>query len=240
MLKLLLSTLLLTSVVSSATVEEALKQCEVSTSVAITHINNQKQRINALAEVISKQHSAATWLVHGPGKEYTGPDSAKIKIAHQLEYKDGLYYIRISGKIKRYDVKYNEKLRKYDVIEVPDYDIILDIKGIHDFKPGNVHPRPYSYFPNMFKLGGVLIPNVDTLTMKGDISLMYEFFSFDRAFNFYGWSLNASVGVRHVGALFGYQFLSVSSLRNTNLVMGYAYDFLGKNHTPVIGVSLNF
>jgi hypothetical protein len=240
MLKQLLSFTFLVFSAQAATVEEAIKQCEVSITVAKKQISDQDKRVQALVKVISKQHEASTWLVKGPPNTYKGSDSEKIKLAHKLEYKDGLYYIQISGKIKRYDVQFNKNTNQYDVIEVPDYDILLDIKGIHDFKPGNVHPRPYSYFPSIFKFGGIVIPSLETRTVKADIALMYEFFSFDRAFNFYGWSLNASVGIRHVGALFGYQFLNVSSFSNTNLVIGYAYDFLDKNHTPVIGLSLNF
>lgn len=240
MLKPLINFILFTGGIYSNTVESSLKKCEESTVVAIQHIKRQNAEIQALTEVITKQNQAGAWLVKGPNGEYKGSDKEKIKLSHNLEYVDGLYYIRISGKLKRYDIQYNKKTGKYDVIDAPDYDIILDIKGVHDFKPGNANPRPYDYFPNSFKLGGIIIPHVESRTMRGDIALMYEFFSFDKAFNFYGWSLNASVGVRHVGALLGYQFLGSTYFRNTNLVVGYAYDFLSLTNNPVIGISLNF
>lgn len=241
MLRHLLKVLLLTvATLRVTTVTDAVKQCEEAVIAAKKHAEEQDRKIQALVSVISKQHGASTWLVNGPPSSYKGADAGKIKLSHKLEYKDGLYYIRISGKIKRYDVRLNKVTNQYEVIEVPDYDIILDIKGTHDFKPGNVHPRPYAYFPNIFKFGGVVIPSLEAKTVKADIALMYEFFSFDRAFNFYGWSLNASVGFRHIGAMFGYQFLDLSAFRNTNLVVGYAYDFIDKNHTPAIGLSLNF
>lgn len=240
MRRILLSSLALSTILFASPVDDALKKCEVSTTAAIQRIKQQKEEIQALVQIINKQNEAGKWLVQGPDGKYTGKDKDSIKLTHNLEYHDGLYTIRIAGKLKRYDVQLNKKTGKYDVIDVPDYDIILDIKGTHDFKPGNVNPRPYQYFPNKFKLGGVLIPQSGSINVRGDIALMYEFFSFDRAFNFYGWSLNASVGVRHVGALFGYQLVNSQYLRNTNIVVGYAYDFLSSTHTPVFGVSLNF
>jgi hypothetical protein len=240
MLKSIINFFLFIEVIYSSTVELALKKCEDSTVMAIQQIKKQNAEIQALTEVINKQNKAGAWLVKGPDASYRGSDKEKIKLSHKLEYVDGLYYIRISGKLKRYDIEFNSNTGKYDVVDAPDYDIILDIKGIHDFKPSNTKPRPYDYFPNFFKLGGVILPQFESKTVRGDIALMYEFFSFDKAFNFYGWSLNASVGVRHAGVLFGYQFLESTYFRNTNFVVGYAYDFLSGTNNLAIGISLNF
>jgi hypothetical protein len=100
--------------------------------------------------------------------------------------------------------------------------------------------RPYSYTPAIFKLGGVVFYNQDKNQVYPDFTLLFEFLSFDKLLGVYGFSLNISTGLRHIGISLGYQMYNTVLFKNTSIIFGYSHDFVMGFQTPMVGISLNF
>jgi hypothetical protein len=150
----------------------------------------------------------------------------------KLSYENGTFFIKQSGEFKVYSLKEDgvvdeSKLYKYE----------KSISYIFDPK---ANARPYAYVPSIFKLGGVILYNKDSNAVYPDISLMVEVISFDKVFNTYGFGLNLSGGLKHVGISLSYQFIKTVFFKNTSVFLGYGYDFIRGGYAPFMGISLNF
>lgn len=235
LIKLVISLL----IISSFSVIQSQEQCKLLREQCIEQLKKDKleiirkqKEVDAFVELINKDKEAVV-------KFFTDKDSdSEFVISQRLVYKNGLYHGYIEGKIRRYDIKYNEQSKEYVVYEVAPIEV--NQKTVFDFQPALSQPRPFDYFSSIFKFGGVLNYDGSDKEFYTDIALMYEFLSFDKLLGNYGWSLNASLGLNHTGVLFGYQFIRSSYFKNTSLVAGYSYNFRYKFHSPTIGIALNF
>ncbi|MEO0074551.1 MAG: hypothetical protein ABIK31_00370 [candidate division WOR-3 bacterium] len=150
----------------------------------------------------------------------------------ELGHKKGRYVLRQSGTLKVYDIDSNYDVYVLDVVN-------FNRETYFEFFP-ELNPRPYPYFSSIFKLGGGLILQDISSVPIPDIMILYEFFSFDKLFGVYGYSMNFSFGVRSVGASLGYQFYQTQLFKNTSFLIGYGYDFMLARTVPYVAVSLNF
>lgn len=150
----------------------------------------------------------------------------------KLAYNDGVFYVKQAGKFKVLALKDDGSI---DETHMYTYEKITT----YAFNP-NDNARPYAYVPSIFKLGGAILYNKDSNAVSPDIALMVEVISFDQLFNAYGFGLNISGGLKHVGASLSYQFHKTTFFKNTSLFIGYGYDFIRGGYTPFAGISLNF
>lgn len=183
-------------------------------------LNQDKKYINALTQVSTKQLTAFRELFAN-------------NLVTQIDYKDGLYYLTISGSIDIYGLD----PETYEIVKAGTYPI--NQIETHKFS-SKIQPRPFSVLPNIFKLGGGIFYNQDTKKAYPDIVLMYELLSFDRLLSLYGFSINLSLGIKHVGGNLGYQFHRSSYFSNTSFFMGYSYNFIEFFPSAYGGISLNF
>lgn len=181
-------------------------------------LKEDKAEINALVELNAAQLKAINDFVA------KGPDVT-------LEYKDEKYYVKTKGEIIVWDKNAERALYVFNRAKF-EKDTVLQ------FKPDET--RPHDYIGHTLRFGGGLFFNKANEQVVPDIMLMYEFFSFDKWFGIYGFSLNVDVGIRHVGGSIGYQFVNSKWFSNTNIVLGYSYMFMDMYAAPYIGIALNF
>jgi hypothetical protein len=160
-------------------------------------------------------------------------ESLKTGVDNGLSYDGKNFKIVTKTSISIYDL--DEKT--YKIFESQKASSIKE--SVYEFK-NEVDPRPHPYIGTVFKLGGLLSFNKEENKISPDIMLMYEFFSFDKLFNFYGLSLNIGCGLQHVGGSLGYQFVKTKWFRNTSLHLGYSYNFIETTPRPFASISLNF
>jgi hypothetical protein len=156
------------------------------------------------------------------------------RIRTTLTHEDDLFYLNLEDGVAIYDLDDNGEVKKIGTYKI-------DHKKIYQFSPRNEGLRPYSYFSSIFKLGVSFFYSDDKFYPDG--AFIYEFFSFDKIFdtqNAFGLSINISVGLKHVGAAAGYQFVHSKYFKNTNLMLGYSFIFESKRFTPYIAVALGF
>ena len=194
--------------------------------------DNEKDKLFKECYEILKKVQKEKWSLKRLIKEQQLEIERFIKnLKPRLIFDDGIYYVIIKDKIYIYDLDDNLELKKSAAI--------IDKKTAFKFEPQVVHPRPFDYLSNIFKLGGIVLLD-DNNNIKHDISLLYEFFSFDKLLNLYGFSLNASIGLSHLGGSLGYQFYDSTYFKNTSLLLGYSYNYQDKVGSPYFGISLNF
>lgn len=156
-------------------------------------------------------------------------------IKNELYYYDDHFTIKQSGNFHVYEL---EKVKgEYKISDKNKY--IYNREYTYKFTSKS-SPRPYTYVPAIFKLGGGVFYNQVKNQVYPDFMLLFEAISFDKLLGIYGFSLNISGGLRHVGVSLGYQMHNTLFFKNTSVIFGYAHDFVGGFQTPVLGVSLNF
>lgn len=154
------------------------------------------------------------------------------KIVIDMNHDQGIFTVTQKGDLVLYDLDGSLKI-------VPIRTINFERNTTFEFDPG-LRPRPYPYISNVFKLGGgVLYSRLDNIVLP-DFSIMYEFFSFDKLLGLYGMSFNTSIGLRHAGITFGYQFYEAYFFKNTSFHIGFGRDYVQGIYSPLLFMSLNF
>lgn len=193
---------------------------QVDNQKVVKVLESNKRTIQALNDLRIKQIEAIN-------------QSLKTGVDNQLSYDGKNFRVLTKTSITIYDL--DEKT--YKIYELQKASSIKE--SIYEFK-NEIDPRPHNYIGTVFKLGGLLSYNKEENKISPDVMLMYEFFSFDKLFNFYGLSLNLGCGLQHAGGSIGYQFVKTSWFRNTSLHIGYSYNFIEATPRPFSSISLNF
>lgn len=155
-------------------------------------------------------------------------------IKSEMQYKDSLFIVTQSGEFPIYEIKNDNS---YDVNTKQKF----KYGKVYTYKfSGESSPRPYPYISAVFKLGGGVFYDSVQRSAYPDMLLLFELLSFDRLIGVYGFSLNVSVGLRHVGGSLGYQMHNTHFFKNTSLMIGYSHDFTKGFQSPYLGISLNF